>query len=231
MEFPLQQYQILTLKDYGLMFSPDKPDAGPSPLIDVVQIRTDFSTYATVFAKNHTAFNTRNQGDHEDVILTLQTVNPGVNADLDVLYCIDAISHAGTQPQLFVQIPKFLPNAIDSTDAQNTPMQLTYNTVNIAGPQYQSFLPGGYLLYWGVDTGTTVTDVNITDTITLSPAPTQIIVAFATANTMTTGTSVPIPFNESTQITSNSTFIINSTGNGEGAPIAYSFGWYAIAKA
>lgn len=199
-----------------------KPDAGPSPKDDVTQIRTNFSQFATLFNINHTALNNSNQGDHEAVVLTLQTVDPTVTEDLDVLYCKDASSQAGTQPQLFVRIPDFLPNANDPTVTKNDPMQLTYNSVNTAGPVYQSFLPGGYLLYFGSTS-------NIAVNITLSPAPTQILVAIATPNTMTSvGTAVP--FSVSTTILSNSTFKINSTLNGTGPVIPYSFGWVAIAK-
>lgn len=198
-----------------------KPDGGPSPKVDVVQIRTNFSQFATIFNGNHTALNNTNQGDHENVILTKQTADPGVTQDLDVLYCKDATSQAGTQPQLFIQIPKFLPNQFDTTQAENTPMQLTYNSVNTAGPVYQSFLPGGYLLFFGSTS-------NIAVNITLSPAPTKILIAIATPNTMTTA-GTPIPFNVSTTILTNSTFKINSTLNGSGPVIAYSFGWMAVA--
>jgi hypothetical protein len=199
-----------------------KPDAGPSPKDDVVQIRTNFSQFATIFNGNHTALNASNAGDHEPVVFTLQSADPGVTQDLDVLYCKNASSQAGTQPQLFVQIPDFLPNHNDPTVTKNDPMQLTYNSVNTAGPVYQSFLPGGYLLFFGSTS-------NIAVNITLSPAPTKILVAIATPNTMTT-VGTPRPFFVSTQIVSNSTFKINSSLNIGGPVIAYSFGWVAIAQ-
>jgi len=199
-----------------MTYSITKPDAGPSPEIDVVQIMTNFATFATGLSANHTELNDPNQGDHENVILTLQTDDPGVTQDLTVLYCKNAPSQAGTQPQLFVQIPKFLPTDNDSTNAPNEPMQLTYNSVNIAGPVYQSFLPGGYLIYFGSTT-------NITVPITLSPAPTKILVAIATPNNLKV--SNPTPFFVSTTILSNTQFMINSNATG-----TYSFGWMAIAS-
>ena len=209
-----------------MTYSFQKPDAGPSPALDAAQIRTNFSQFASIFSTliaglsyNHTALNDRNQGDHESVILTLQAADPGVTEDLAVLYTKNASSMAGIQPQLFVQIPKFLPTDIDTTDALNAPMQLTYNSVNTAGPVYQSFLPGGYLLYFGSTS-------NIAVNITLSPAPTQILVAIATPNNMTI-IGTPVPFDVSTTIVSNSQFKINSTA----AIGVYSFGFVVIAKA
>jgi hypothetical protein len=204
-----------------MTYSPVKPDSGPSPKIDAPQIQTNFSKFASIFSKtvigviyNHTAMNDSNQGDHESIILEKQLNDPGVTQNLDVIYCKDVTSKASIQPQLFVQIPKFLSNEIP-----NTPMQLTYNTVNIIGPnQFQSFLPGGYILYFG-------TTANIAVNITLVPAPTQILLANSTATNMTAGLGA-IPFDVSTTIISNDTFKINSAT----AVGAYTFLWMAIAK-
>lgn len=215
-----------------MTYSPNKPDAGPSPKVDVSQIQTDFSQFASIFANNHTALNDRNQGAHEAVILNRQFVDPGVTEDLSILYTKNAASKGGTQLQLFVQIPKFLPTDQDTTNAPNRGMQLTYNSVNIAGPIYQSFLPGGYLLYQGSVSGNTTPNVLIADTVILSPAPTQILVTIATPNTRTSA-GTPIPFNVSTTINTvtNDRFTINSTGNGSSGSIPYSFCWVAIARA
>jgi hypothetical protein len=196
-----------------------KPDAGPSPKLDAPIIQTNFSQFATIFANNHTALNVKNQGDHEKVVLELQNADPGVSEDLTVLYAKNASSNLGTQPQLFVQIPKFLPNQNDPNLAENIGMQLTYNTVNTAGPLFQSFLAGGYLIYFGSTS-------NIAVNITLSPAPTQIVTVIATPNNMTS-IGTPIPFDVSVQIINNSTFKINS----QSATGVYTFGWVAIAKA
>lgn len=206
-----------------------KPDSGPSPRLDVGQINTNFSTFQTIFTNNHKALNNVKAGDHTQVIFELQTADPGVTENLDVLYCKDASSKAGTQPQLFVQIPKFLPNKNNTAPAQNTPMQLTYNVVNTTGPVYQSFLPGGYLIYFGSVSGNTAPNVNLNITVIVSPAPTKLLIANATPNTLTTQ-GTPIPFRLATTIntTTNDRFIISSTSNGTGAMIPYSFGWVAI---
>ncbi len=96
-------------------------------------------------------------------------------------------------------------------------MQLTYNTVNTAGPVYQSFIAGGYIFYFGNVS-------NIVPTITLSPTPTKIIIAIAQANTMTTA-GTPAPFNCSTTVTQPDKIKINSSIPNS----PYSFSWMAIA--
>jgi len=208
-----------------MTYSPNKPDAGPSPSIDVSQIQTNFSQFDTIFSNNHTALNDLNQGAHEAVVFTLQVFDPGVTEDLAVLYSKNASSRAGTQPQLFAQIPTFLPTKQDTTAARNTGMQLTYNSVNTSGPIYHSFLPGGYILYSGVDSGVTVPSVQISDTIILSPAPTKVLIAIATpvGQLWTVATAI--------NTVTNDRFTINSIGNGNGPAIPYSFVWIAIGKA
>ncbi len=212
------------------MYDPLKPDAGPSPLLDVSTIQGNFFDFDAVFTTNHITLNDRNQGAHGSVILQKQASDPGVTEDLSVLYCKDASSNASTEPQLFVQIPKFLPTNLDSTNADNVGMQLTYQQVNVAGPVYQSFLPGGFLFFFGSVSGVSVPGMLTTLTITLSPIPTEILTAIATPNTMTNG-SIPAPFNVSTKINSSSQFTIYSTANGDDPGIPYSFTWTAIAIA
>lgn len=204
-----------------------KPDAGPSPLLDAPIIQGNFSDFSTIFALNHIALNDRNQGAHGQVILENQAADPGVTEDLAVLYNKDAISNASTEPQLFVQIPKFLPTNLDTTDAPNTGMQLTYQQVNTAGPVYQSFLPGGYLFYTGTIAGVSVPNVITSLTVTLLPAPTRIITAIANSNTVTSPGGRP--FKVSTTINTNDTFTIYSDANAGNAGIPYIFTWTAIA--
>jgi len=199
-----------------MTYSPIIPQSQPSPAATQVQIQTNFAQFASIFALNHSALNTKNQGDHEKVILEKQASDPGVVNDLVALYCKDASSKAGTQPQLFSQILKFLPTPNDPTDALNIGMQLTYNTVNTAGPnQFQSFLPGGYILYFGT--------VTATGTVTLSPAPTAIWCAIAFPNNIQSNT----PNTVSTNVLNNSQFdILSSTAIG-----VFSFTWIVIASA
>src|SRR5580692_6784455 len=132
-----------------MTYDPTSPNGLQSPKDQVTQVRTNFAQFASILAINHTGFNLTNQGDHEAVVLNNQSVDPGVTQDLDVIYCKNATSNLGKQPQIFLQIPKFLPTELDPTNAINAPMQLTYNQVNVAGPVFQSFLPGGYLFYFG----------------------------------------------------------------------------------
>ncbi len=206
-----------------MTYDPNSPQGPPSPASQVAQVRTNFSTFESVFARNHTALNSARQGDHEGIVLEKRLVDPEVVENLVALYCKDATSNLNTQPQIFCRIPKFLPTSLDTTDADNDPMQLTYDKVNVAGPVYQSFVAGAYLIYFG-----TVT--SIVAPIVLSPAPTKILIAIANPNTFTnTGTFVP--FQVSTKILTTSTFKINSTLNVGGTPIAYSFTWFAIAQA
>jgi len=209
-------------------YLPNIPQPDQTPAATATPIQVDFDQFQVVFSENHTPINNVNQGDHEGILLTLQANDPGVTQDLDVLYAKNAsAATSGPQPQLFLQIPQFLANAIP-----NFPMQLTYNMVNTSGPtQYQSFLPGGYILYFGIDSGTTASNTPISDTITLSPVPSLILLAIAIPNTLTT-LGTPTPFSVSTEIQANHfQFKIFSGSNGAGPPIAYSFTWMAIAKA
>ena len=202
-----------------MTYDPTIPQADVSPANQQAGIQTNFAQFATIFANNHTALNASKQGQHESIILQKQTSDPAITGNNDVIYCKDATSNAGTQPQLFLRIPKFLPNQFNSENVENTPVQLTYNSVNTAGPVYQSFLPGGYIFYFG-----TISDIS--SAITLSPAPTKILIALAIPNSLAPTASAPAT-NCSTQVLTTSTFKIFSTN----LPASYSFSWMAIAKA
>lgn len=191
-----------------MTYTPIKPDAGPSPQNDAAYIRNNFAQFSAIFARNvagvnynHVALNASNQGSHHIVLMEKQTADPTVDQDLVTLYAKDASSKAGTQPQVFARIQKFLPTDLDSRNVPNKPMQLTYNQVNTAGPnQYQSFLAGGFIVYFGTTT-------NITVNITVSPAPTSLFLAIASSQKILTGN---VGAHISTQILSTTTFKINS---------------------
>ena len=202
-----------------MTYDPNTPQSQPSPADTQAQIQTNFAQWAAKFLKNHTAMNKNSQGDHEAIILENQVDDPGVTQDLVTMFNKNASSFAGIQPQLFTQIKKFLPTLADPRDAPNIGIQQTYNTVNTVGPtQFQSFLPNGYLLYFG-----TTSSVG---TITLSPAPTIILCAVAIPNNLTTS-GTPIPNTVSTNPLNNFQFdILSSTATG-----VYSFTWLVIAKA
>jgi hypothetical protein len=116
-----------------------------------------------------------------------------------------------------------LPTGQDPVNAENTPMQLTYNSVGTAGPVFYSFLPGGYLVYFGKISATNLNP----QTITLSPVPSSLLIAIANPNTVeSNGTHRPIKI--STNITSPSTFNVYA----DFAPLAsYDFSWFAIGVA
>jgi hypothetical protein len=200
-----------------------KPDAGPSPALDAPTIQTNFAQFAAIFSnatpalKNHTAFNGPNQGDHENVIFNAPISDPGVSEDLNVLYCKNADSQLGMQPQLFLQIPKFLPNQFDFTSNPNSGMQITYNQVNTSGPVYQSFLVGGYLIFFG-----TVTDIG--PDIILSPSPSSLYLAVATPYVTSLPSLAQNPM--STTILTIDSFKINSN-----IVMPYTVGFVAIGKA
>ena len=207
-----------------MTYVPNIPIATESPANQVVQIQTNFAQFAAKFSAlvagvryNHTALNNINQGDHESIILQKQLSDPGVTQNLDVIYSKDATSFLSTQPQIFVQIPKFLPNNIP-----NIPMQLTYNSVNTSAPIYQSFLAGGYIFYFGDVTA-------VPATITLSPTPSSIQMAIAQANTMTTvGTPIPVDAEIVANQTTKQITISSNLAAGVGV---YRFSWMAIGTA
>lgn len=216
-----------------MTYNPEIPLVTESPDTSSSPIQVNFSQYNTIFSNliagvyyNHMQMNLSSQGKHGAVIFQKQTADPTVNQDQVDIYAKDATSNTSTEPQLFARIPVFLPTKFDTTQATNTPMQLTFNEVNTAGPVYQSFLPGGYLLYFG-----SVTD--IAPAIVLTPQPSSILVALAFSNTLST-IGQPFPYTVSTQINGNTSFNIYSGLNPPDPPNPqppYSFTWIAIGKA
>ncbi len=200
-----------------MTYVPDTPQNQPSPRDTQAQIQTNFAQWAVQFLKNHSAMNSSSQGDHQAVVLEKQSVDPGVTQDQVTLFCKDATSQLSTEPQLFAQIKKFLPTINDRTDAINEPMQLTYNSVNMTGPnQFQSFLIGGFLLFVGSTN-------NIATIITLTPSPSLIYMAIATSSNLNGG----LPNDVSTFVTQPNQFKISSNF-GFGGDVFY---WIAIGKA
>jgi len=174
-----------------MTYDPQIPLVTESPKTSASPVQVNFDQFAAIFSKliagvnyNHMPFNNAQQGKHAAVLMQNQTTDLGVTEDLDVLYSKNATSNVSTEPQLFVQIPKFLPTDLDSTDAPNNPMQLTYNSVGLSGPLYYSFIPGGYLIYFG-----NILAAGSPETITLSPIPTEIVMAIATPNEVETDTT------------------------------------------
>jgi hypothetical protein len=212
-----------------MTYDPNIPPPTTSPQLSPTSIRTNYAQFASVFSAlvggeyyNHMPLNNTNQGKHAAVLMEKQTVDPGVTQDLTVLYCKDTTTSIDTQPQIYAQIPKFLPTSLDTNNVPNDPMQLTYNYVNTAGPtQYQSFLPGGYVLYFGSVVGAGVT-------ITLSPKPSKILMAQAIPQgTYNPAGQVNVPYDTGIVITQSDKLKVDSGS----APAGATFLWLAIAKA
>ncbi len=207
-----------------MTYVPETPTSTSSPQSSVNQIEVNFSKFDSIFSStalgvfyNHMPLNDANQGKHAAVIMQNQTTDPGVTEDLAALYAKNATAATGgTQPEVFVQIPQFLP----ISTAPNVGMQLTYPTVNVAGPIYQSFLPGGFVFYFG-STNTIGTP------ITLTPTPTSILCAHAVPQgTSASGGATNVPYDVGVVVTQPATIKINSTR----APGGATFLWMAIAK-
>lgn len=205
-----------------MSYQKDRPIGSISPFDQAPIIQGNYAAYNTSFSVNHSSLNNINQGKHEAVVMERQTADPDVIQDLCVLYNKNANSKAGIQPQLFLRMIKYLPTALDTNTPENDPMQLTYNSVNVAGPVYQSFLAGGYLIYFGSTT-------NIANPVILTPAPTTLLIAIASPNTLTTAGST-LPFGASTVIDTvlNDRFTIFSDLNTPNPPPPYNFQWFAI---
>lgn len=202
-----------------MTYSRDIPQNLPSPSIAVDAIRNNFSEYANVFDNNHAAINSSNQGKHTNVILQDQLQDPEVVSGFNSLYGKSVISNSSTNSQAFARLPQFLPNAFP-----NNPIQLTFNSVNTTGvPYYQSFLPGGNLLFFGAIPGANV----VSATITLTPTPSEILCVIPNPTKVAaSGFNPSRPVAVSVTVLSASKFRIDSvfpTGTGD-------ITWVAIAR-
>ncbi len=212
-----------------MTYNPNIPEVTESPLTSASPVQVNFAQFGAIFSNliggvfnNHLPFNDANQGKHGAVIFQNQTLDPGVDQDLSALYsknAISAVSPSG-EPQLFAQIAKFLPTATDTTDATNAPMQLTYNSVGLTGPVYYSFLPGGYIIYFGMKTAVVATP----ELVTLTPVPSSLIIAIANPNTVENN-SGHRALKISTVILTPSTFNVYADFSTVGQ---YDFSWLAI---
>jgi len=207
-----------------MTYDPQIPLASSNPKDSASPIQVNFSQFAAIFSKlvggvyyNHMPMNDPSEGKHASVILQNQTLDPGVTEDLAVLYS-KTVTQTGTpQPQLHVQIPTFLPTPDDRTIAPNEPMLLTYSSVDVAGPIFYSFLPGGYLIAFGIVTGAA-----ITSTINMPVATTKILTVIVNPNTVEGGAGSS-PVKISADIKTATQFVAYS-------PAAFDFTWVAIAK-
>ncbi len=208
-----------------MSYNPAIPDDFPPPNVAVDSIRTNFSQYSTIFDNNHSPLNASTQGKHTNVILQQQGSDPEIEGDYDSLYGKSVITTSSTSDEVFVKIPQFLPN-----DTPNDPVQLTFNSVNTTGiPVYQSFLPGGYIIYFGsIPSGPLNTPV--TAQITLSPIPSKILCVIPNPTTSTlSGFSTSAPQKMSVTIDNNFQFTVFANAPGVGFFTGI-INWLAIAK-
>ncbi len=198
-----------------MTYSPTEPQDLPPPVIATTQIRTNFAQFQTIFTDNHSPLNNSNQGKHTGVLFEQQTSDPGVISNYDAMYAKSVTNASSTQPQLFIQIPQFLPN-----NQPNLPEQITFDTVNKVGPVYQTFIPGGYIMYFG-SIGA------VPSTITLIPACSKIVSVVVLSNVITPIPLTPVPLSVFATITSANTFDVDSQPVGF-LPPSYRFSWVAI---
>lgn len=197
---------------------PNIPTASQSPAGSQPFILANDQKWPVVFAENHVAMNSNNQGDHEEVIFRKLSADQEVTGDWGTFYCKESASATGAKNQLFYRTRQFVPNQT------NLPQQITFTQVNNSGANQQTFLMGGFLIYMGSFSlmsggggSPTVQD------ITVSPNPTSIKMALANFNTQ-------IPNANSNRITtrilSSNSFRVNIAPDGAAAP--YTIKYIAI---
>jgi hypothetical protein len=202
-----------------MSYDPNIPTDLPPPSVAVNQIRTNFSEFANVFDNNHVSLNANSEGKHANVILQRQSVDPTLgDSNFDVLYGKSVTSNSSTADQAYIRIPQFLPN-----EQLNTPMQLTFNSVSTVA-DYQSFLAGKYLIFWGTVPGAIIVNA----TITLSPQPTQIVCIIPNPTKFAAVGAIPTrPVPVFSTLLNNFQFRIESAQPGGTGDI----NWLAIARA
>lgn len=209
-----------------MTYNPNVPIVDVPPNEQTASMATNFAQFAAIFSSqvgnviyNHTPINAFKQGQHEAVIMEANATDPGSILEMAILYNKVASSNQGSAQQLFAQIPKFLPTSLDPNTGTTAGMQLTCSQVNTTGPtQFQSFLPGGYTLYFG-----TTTEANLT--ITLSPAPTKILTVIAYSNLLVGSPPNPRGVNVTSVTSSSFTLFTN------GPVVSCNFTWLAICQA
>lgn len=208
------------------LYDPLQPTNLPPPNIGIQSVRANFSTYADGFDNNHVALNLNNQGKHTNVIMQGQVGDPSVPDGFGTLYSKSVVSASSTSQELFSRIPLFPP-----IDKNNKPIQLTYNSVNTTGsPFYQSFLPDGYVVYFG--TIANATNIGTATTITLVPAVSRIVcvIPVPTKFVPISGLiSAPVQISVTLSNSNFSTFTITSRSTLVPATIG-DINWVAIAQ-
>ena len=147
-------------------WNPNIPQPTQSPSSSQPFILINNQNWPTIFGRNHVTMNNNNQGKHGAVIYKTQTALPSVTGDWGTIFSLSVGSNSGTNTQLFYRTKQFVPGQT------NSPMQFTFNQVNLVGADQQSFIMGGYLVYFGTFNLNGGAGTNTT--ITLSPQPASI---------------------------------------------------------
>ncbi len=141
------------------------------------QIKSNFQTINSVFAKNHAPLNSPIQGMHNTLTFRVQTTDPTTATDQVSLYT----KTVGSDTVLFY-----------APSNSQTPIQLTYPSIStglqstdpdVYIPEQYSFLAGPFVVYLG-----TVTRANNT-TVTVTPSTNLIYVGLIIKNPANTATT------------------------------------------
>ena len=125
------------------------------------QVRGNFTSIFNTFALNHIAFNSIGEGKHKFVEMP-EVADQATSSDEIGLYCKEAQSFSN----LFWRQES---GGADPLKNQGAIIQMT-NILPINATTGRTFLPGGFLLQWGIVTlnGSGVQTVNFPSTFTLS---------------------------------------------------------------
>lgn len=119
-----------------MSYNPNIPAASSKRAISQRQILSNYQAIYNVFAENHAALGTSNQGRHNVVILRAQSGDPTTTA---------------TQTALYNKLVSSVPNLFFMPSSNQTPIQLTYPSISTSSSatiQY-SFAAGPFIVYGG----------------------------------------------------------------------------------
>ncbi len=130
-----------------MAYNPNIPQQTNRMVNSQVQIRTNFQTISSVFARNHVQFNSTNpgslQGMHNVLTFRAQTINPTTSTSQISLFT----KTTGANTDLFY-----------APSNSQTPIQLTYPSIStgllsedpdVYLPDQYSFMAGPFVVYMG----------------------------------------------------------------------------------
>lgn len=119
------------------------PSEEQSPSVSQPGIKINYFEYDRIFKLNHMEMNNDNEGNHSFVIFKNQSSDPSVIPPVGTLFGKIG-SGVANSANVFFKTSKFLPNQ------ENTAELLTFNVAANIIDQYQSFMMGGYIVYFGI---------------------------------------------------------------------------------